>query len=141
MPTTADTSSSIRLRRRMVLWLTGACALLTGASYAVAWYRFGAQCTGANAGLAMAESALLLPLPFLVLLIPVHSRAGSILQLIGAVLMLLTVVSSCLLCAQPVTPLAMLTYIVASCYVALAAIAIYALLWILTFMVNRYIMK
>lgn len=127
--------------RHLILWSVGICALLMCASYAVAWYRFGGQCSGTRATVALVESALILPLPFLVLLIPVHCRAGRILQLIGTALMLLTVVSSGLLCAQSVPPLAMLTYITASCYVALAAVAFYTLLWIITFMVSRYIMK
>ncbi len=139
--TPTDRTEQKSPHRRLILWSVGICALLMCASYAVAWYRFGGQCTGTRAAVALVESTLILPLPFLVPLIPEHRHAGRILRLTGAVLMLLTVVSSCLLCARPVTPLAMLTYITASCYVALVAVALYTLLWIITFMVSRYIMK
>lgn len=131
----------IQSRRRIVLWCVSICFLLLCISHVVAWFRFGmSDFTQKEAIFVLLESALILPLPSFILLLPTHSDFGSRLQLAGLVFPLLVAATSCYFCARPVALLADLEYTVFTGMVALGAAGAYALLWIIALAV-RFIIK
>ena len=138
-PPNPDTTACIRARRRFVRWFVGICAGLYLVGQAIGWYRFGLLNDALAILITAVETLFFLPLPFIMLLLPVRSTCGSMMQLIGLTFPLLNAATSCFFCWAEGGSLAALSFFLICCWVAILSVVAYFALFLLGLGVHRII--
>ena len=123
-PLNPNSAACIHARRRFVRWGVGICAGLYLIGQAIGWYRLGLP----NDALA-----------FIMLLLPVRSTCGSMMQLIGLIFPLLNAATACLFCWADAGTLASLNFFLISCWVAMLSVVAYFALFLLGIGIHRII--
>lgn len=138
-PVNPNSAACIHARRRFVRWGVGICAGLYLIGQAIGWYRLGLPNDALAILITAAEALLFLPLPFIMLLLPVRSTCGSMMQLIGLIFPLLNAATACLFCWAAPGTLASLTFFLICCWVAILSVVAYFALFLLGIGIHRII--
>lgn len=134
-----DSSACIHARRRFVRWGVGICAGLYLIGQAIVWYRLGLPNDALAILITAAEALLFLPLPFIMLLLPVRSTCGSMMQLIGLIFPLLNAATACLFCWADAGTLASLSFFLICCWMAILSVVAYFAMLLLGLGIHRII--
>ncbi len=124
-PLNPNSAACIHARRRFVRWGVGICAGLYLIGQAIGWYRLDLPNDALAILITAAEALLFLPLPFIMLLLPVRSTCGSMMQLIGLIFPLLNAATACLFCWAGAGTLASLSFFLICCWMAILSVVAY----------------